>query len=499
MKPSDLHYPSSWEQRSPHLGDQILFIPEFYSNHHLWEKRPFFDDENPIHVELCSGNGEWILDRAEENPDVNWIAVEMKFKRVRKIWSKMKNRGIKNLLVVCGKAEPFVKYYLKQAKQVFVNFPDPWPKRRHAKNRLFQGEFISDLATCVTDELTFVSDDSCYTQQVVREMLGSKRWHSLVKDPYVENLEEGYGGSYFQRLWKDLGRNISMLRFAPSKVVKLDLSLRSRLDFPEVQGDLWHLDLGLDRHLPRMLDTMIFQSYRLGIGHFLETYEVPKRIILYDGSLDFVEEMIRTDVDMLAFTDWLKDEFKSVDNLRVRTGIETEAFVDLERQEMIVHTMGRQLMRLYCVDVLSNYLHRLSALLPEESEVLVRFDYTGVESESMIEQLLSSDRFAHLKILGREIIPSNRAICLPSDEMMSEEIVKQLDEIFYVVRAPYKVIPEGTFNENWHEIDEVIVVSQALSNVGKRMLHGFCAAGGRVLTCGERVGVVEEETWKVSG
>ena len=171
MKPKDLKFPYSWEMRKPLLEKGVFYIPQYYSKHHHfhfpnWDQKELFGNDHPVYVEYCSGNGEWIIKKALSFPHLNWVAVEKKFERVRKIVSKRTNQKISNLFVVCGDALTFTQMYLKEAclDGVYVHFPDPWPKERHAKHRLIQKPFALELkqkikklgcATFVTDSLPY--------------------------------------------------------------------------------------------------------------------------------------------------------------------------------------------------------------------------------------------------------------------------------------------------------------------------------------------------------
>lgn len=212
MKQQDLRYPHSFKERRPIFQDQVLFVPRHYFAHEEWQT-PIFADEKPLFVEYCSGNGEWIIDKAKKFPEVNWVAVEKKFDRVRKIWVKAKNQGIKNLVVVAGEAESYTQFYLKteSVDQVFVNFPDPWPKDRHAKHRIIQPAFIQMVTRSLKQGalVTLVTDDTPYKEQMVDVMEKSGFFESTSDGP---NLEE-YGSSYFHRLWVEKGKEIYYLKF----------------------------------------------------------------------------------------------------------------------------------------------------------------------------------------------------------------------------------------------------------------------------------------------
>src|ERR1700733_14510049 len=109
MKPDDLKAPFAWNNRRVIVEDHIFYVPtrcETYSNFIFpgWNSPLFFANENPVSIEYCSGNGAWIAEKAKGDPKMNWVAVEKKFMRVRKIWSKIKNLGLNNLIVICGEA-----------------------------------------------------------------------------------------------------------------------------------------------------------------------------------------------------------------------------------------------------------------------------------------------------------------------------------------------------------------------------------------------------------
>lgn len=227
MKPKDLIYPYSFEKRKPYFNDQVLFVPTYYFDHESHGIEDYLPRGNPIYVEFCSGNGEWILERAIANPEITWVAVEKKFQRVRQLWAKMKNRCLKNLIIVCGEAEPFTKYYLPESSisRAFINFPDPWPKDRHAKHRLIQAPFVADLEKIMSADaiITIVTDDTPYMEQVIEVFSNDPFFQSLYPEPYYITDVPEYGSSFFNRLWLKLGRKIHFIEY--QKIVKEALCL----------------------------------------------------------------------------------------------------------------------------------------------------------------------------------------------------------------------------------------------------------------------------------
>lgn len=220
MKPKDLKCPFKWEERRPHLEERVLFIPPYYFAHDAFVMPPLsevFASSAPIFLEYCSGNGDWVIDQAEKAPHHNWIAVEKRFDRVRKIWSKRENKKLKNLFIVAGEGFTFSKYYLPDTSLdgVYINFPDPWPKDKHAKHRLFQEPFICELARTLKGDkkITFVSDFPLCVEQAAA-VIGS---NPLFINKTLEHDHPEYGvSSYFHHLWKTQGKQISFLSFTRS-------------------------------------------------------------------------------------------------------------------------------------------------------------------------------------------------------------------------------------------------------------------------------------------
>lgn len=219
MQPKHLKFPYPWQERRPEICDGVFFIPDHYDKHHAFkfpEWDTIFGNSNPVAIEYCSGNGTWIADKCKDKR-INWVAVEWRFERVQKIWSKKKNYGLDNLFIVCGDAQIFIREYLKTASvsEVYINFPDPWPKEKHAKNRLFQPPFIAEMSRTMVQSapLTVVTDDPPYGQQLVEVVLANSAWSAVHPFPHYRTEWDGYGTSYFEGLWRGKGREIRYFQF----------------------------------------------------------------------------------------------------------------------------------------------------------------------------------------------------------------------------------------------------------------------------------------------
>lgn len=219
MKPKNLKFPYRWQDRKPEIRDQVFYLPDYYPTYDQyffpsWDT--IFPEDLPICIEYGAGNGSWSIEKAKSGL-MNWVVVEKRFERVRQIWSKMKNQNLKNFFIVCGRAEIFTHYFLPKNSivQVFINFPDPWPKDRHAKHRIFQQPFIDDLSVSVKPQgtATIVTDDPNYANEIWQLMKIQPYWASYFNEPGFVTHLENYGSSYFDSLWRQKGKTIHYFQF----------------------------------------------------------------------------------------------------------------------------------------------------------------------------------------------------------------------------------------------------------------------------------------------
>lgn len=222
MRPANLQPPFRWDERQTIIHDRVWYVPAFAAaqnafNFPGWEHDHLFGNTRPIYLEYCSGNGAWIAAKAAAFPNINWIAVERKFTRVRKIWSKIKNLNLNNLIVICGEGHNVTSQYFPSETicEIFINFPDPWPKNRHAKNRLIQPAFRHELHRILKagGSMTFVTDDAPYSDWTIEKMTIDGTFESIHPHPHYVHAQADYGSSYFDSLWREKGKQIRYHQF----------------------------------------------------------------------------------------------------------------------------------------------------------------------------------------------------------------------------------------------------------------------------------------------
>lgn len=222
MKSFHLKVPFTWKAPKVAIAEGVFYVPDRCGSYEEftfpgWNDPALFGNDLPLKIEYCSGNGAWLVEKALAHPEINWVAVEKKFKRVKKIGSKVKKLNLKNLSVVCGEAYLSTTHYFSDEtfESAYINFPDPWPKTRHAKNRLIQPKFIDEVWRILKPAgvFTLVTDDPEYSSQMLKEMTAHSGFRPLFPDPFFVTEMPGYGSSYFDQLWREKGKTIRYHQF----------------------------------------------------------------------------------------------------------------------------------------------------------------------------------------------------------------------------------------------------------------------------------------------
>jgi tRNA (guanine-N7-)-methyltransferase len=148
-----------------------------------------FPREQPIEVELGAGDGSFIAQYAQLHPEHNFIGIERLLGRLRKINKKGLRAGLNNLRVARIEASYFLEYLLppRSIVALHVYFPDPWPKRKHRKNRLINERF-TELTRTVLQPGGIVylrTDDADYFAQMTQVFDANSAYR---KEPMAEDL-----------------------------------------------------------------------------------------------------------------------------------------------------------------------------------------------------------------------------------------------------------------------------------------------------------------------
>ena len=161
-----------------------------------WEE--VFGNSNPVEIELGIGKGRFILDAARRRPETNFCGVEWAGKYLGLAQKRCVRQQLKNLRLIKTDAREFIEFFVPSVslQALHIYFPDPWPKKRHHKRRLFKPDFLSEVKRTLKEggHLWLATDHQEYFQAML-EALAANDWLAEVEQEWVgarTNYEEKY-------------------------------------------------------------------------------------------------------------------------------------------------------------------------------------------------------------------------------------------------------------------------------------------------------------------
>jgi tRNA (guanine-N7-)-methyltransferase len=150
---------------------------------------------------------------AQQQPEKQLVAIEMMLGRYRKLIRRIERLGLRNVRLIRGNARTVLPRFFKTPvfEKIYVLFPDPWPKQRHAFQRLLSVDFLEHLACIMPDggELIFATDHRPYADWVVKNLA---RIESMINlgEPFSPDhtLIPNPDRTYFERKWREEGKDI---------------------------------------------------------------------------------------------------------------------------------------------------------------------------------------------------------------------------------------------------------------------------------------------------
>ncbi len=150
------------------------------------EPATLFPAAQPLEVELGSGDGSFLVNYAKLHPERNFMGVERLLGRLRKLDRKARRAGLQNVSALRIESAYFLEYLLppQSVSALHIYFPDPWPKRKHRKNRLVNARFtgIAHQALAPKGIVYLRTDDQDYFNQMI-SVFGANASFELAETP----------------------------------------------------------------------------------------------------------------------------------------------------------------------------------------------------------------------------------------------------------------------------------------------------------------------------
>lgn len=139
-------------------------------------------------LEIGCGNGHFLNAYAAAHPDRLCVGIDLRLERIEKARRKRDRARLGNLRFLHCEAHDFLRELPPAARllDIYLLFPDPWPKKRHHKNRLLQPEFLDELAARAGEgtRLFFRTDYKPYFDEAAAAIAAHPAWRPLPPGPF---------------------------------------------------------------------------------------------------------------------------------------------------------------------------------------------------------------------------------------------------------------------------------------------------------------------------
>ncbi|MFC3634930.1 tRNA (guanosine(46)-N7)-methyltransferase TrmB [Enterococcus rivorum] len=134
-------------RKRPGAADLLASHPELVVDEpEKWQGRwaERFGNDHPIHIEIGSGKGQFVVGMAKAHPEINYIGIDMQLSVLSIALEKALAEELPNLQLLHVNGEALTQYFAEnEIDQIYLNFSDPWPKTRHEKRRLTYKTFLA--------------------------------------------------------------------------------------------------------------------------------------------------------------------------------------------------------------------------------------------------------------------------------------------------------------------------------------------------------------------
>ncbi|MCC6931990.1 MAG: tRNA (guanosine(46)-N7)-methyltransferase TrmB [Deltaproteobacteria bacterium] len=167
-------------------------------------------------MELGSGAGNFLVGLAQRQIEDNYLGIELRYKRCFRTLQKAQIHGVNNIYVLRYNCTLIGELFAPTSVRAFyLNFPDPWEKRRQKKNRIFSAAFLQSIACCleINGHLQIKTDHREYFEQILDIIESDKRLkiRELSFDLYNSLYLENNIRTEFEGMYRNEGAAVNYL------------------------------------------------------------------------------------------------------------------------------------------------------------------------------------------------------------------------------------------------------------------------------------------------
>lgn len=136
-----------------------------------------------LEVDLGCGKGRFLLTRASKFPDTIFLGIDKRKKRIELVSKRAMKMQLNNVRLILSEINFAISTFLppSSVSVYYLFFPDPWPKRRHSRRRLFNTKFMNAIARTLKPhgKLHLATDDENYFKEIVNVVENDKRFEPI--------------------------------------------------------------------------------------------------------------------------------------------------------------------------------------------------------------------------------------------------------------------------------------------------------------------------------
>ena len=175
--------------------------------------RELFGNDNDIEIEIGMGKGDFLINKAIKNPHKNFIGIEKYASVLVKVVKKLSDIKLNNLKIMNFDANMIDQIFDKEVTKVYLNFSDPWPKKKHANRRLTSPIFLSKYTEifkkdCIIEMKT--DNQNLFSYSLVTLSQNGYIFSKVKLDLYA-NLDDENIPTEYERKFNSLGLPIYQL------------------------------------------------------------------------------------------------------------------------------------------------------------------------------------------------------------------------------------------------------------------------------------------------
>jgi tRNA (guanine-N7-)-methyltransferase len=209
-----------------------LLNPKKFNDFPVTIENIFNSKKRNLTVEIGFGGGEYLAELSNNNKDNYFIGIETSITSCLRTEKKLSKYSLKNVKIINDDAKFVIRELFDEEsiKKIIVNFPCPWPKKRHENKRIFDDSFINTLNNVleINGEIELATDVEWYSLEV-KEQFEKNENFEIVK--YEKNFDRTPKTRYEMK-WEEMGRDKYLLIIRKKKHLKIKRILEEKSEMP---------------------------------------------------------------------------------------------------------------------------------------------------------------------------------------------------------------------------------------------------------------------------